>query len=390
MRLSPGELSWLCGVTLLSTLGSLSFAEHSKLECDEGTCQDFGSLLQTFKRDHKPAYQRSWKEEGAHHAEQERLVRKIALGQTKPTSVIASSQNEIGPAWVPTRDGGLLKFCPQEDAGRPAHCPQGNQHWTLQQLKIALPEFINMYRNRPGDLSLQSPNHAFALWFTVRQLRPKYIIESGVYEGGSTWLMRQAAGNDTMIISLDPAKLVRWWDTWGMSMNKTHYLLQSDFRDLSEMNWDEYIPKAERDLALVMLDDHQSVMKRVKKLLELGFTHTWSDDNYHYDEPGADCYTFNMVCAPLADTVSNGTVTFRDNFNEVVRQIQLAEHKTNRDYLTQHIDVYFEFPPLWNGVCSDPSELLELPDIVPKGLPSVKSARFNYYTSHPPYVKLRP
>ena len=48
-------------------------------------------------------------------------------------------------------------------------------------------------------------NHGFALWFTARKLRPPVVIESGVYHGLGTWLIRQGAGPDAHIINLDPS-----------------------------------------------------------------------------------------------------------------------------------------------------------------------------------------
>ena len=48
-------------------------------------------------------------------------------------------------------------------------------------------------------------NHGFALWFTARKLRPPVVIESGVYHGLGTWLIRHFAGPDAHIINLDPS-----------------------------------------------------------------------------------------------------------------------------------------------------------------------------------------
>ena len=35
--------------------------------------------------------------------------------------------------------------------------------------------------------------HQFAVWTTIRLLRPTVVIESGVHNGAGTWVIRQAA-----------------------------------------------------------------------------------------------------------------------------------------------------------------------------------------------------
>merc|ERR1719454_2080669 len=77
----------------------------------------------------------------------------------------------------------------------PVLCPQGNDKWTDDELKAAIPEFAKLYGQRPivYNRNGMNFNHAFALWFTAVKLQPKYIIESGVFHGQTTWLLRQAA-----------------------------------------------------------------------------------------------------------------------------------------------------------------------------------------------------
>merc|ERR1740121_1586085 len=71
----------------------------------------------------------------------------------------------------------------------------------------ALPEFAAMYMQRPRQRNDGGGgvNHLFGLWFAVRQIKPKYIIESGVFQGQSTWVLRQAMGSNASILSFDPS-----------------------------------------------------------------------------------------------------------------------------------------------------------------------------------------
>merc|ERR1711879_624470 len=103
-----------------------------------------------------------------------------------------------------------------------------------------------------------NPSHAFALWFTVTSLKPKYIIESGVWCGQTTWLLRQAAGNEAWIFSLDPFDYETQcpYSFRETKFQRTMYFLGKKFVDLSSMIWDNLIPPLERHETLVLLDDH--------------------------------------------------------------------------------------------------------------------------------------
>ena len=143
-------------------------------------------------------------------------------------------------------------------------------------------------------------NHGFALWFTARKLRPPVVIESGVYHGLGTWLIRQGAGPDAHIISLDPSpsSQLRYKESEG-----TH-LMGANFSDFGLVNWHRLIPDpAVRARTLVVLDDHMSCVKRVGQMLDAGFRHLFYEDNWAlpYREGGAfpDSYGFNAVCAPV-------------------------------------------------------------------------------------------
>jgi len=284
--------------------------------------------------------------------------------------------------------GNVKSYCPEHALGTPSVCQKDTMLWSKQQLRDALPEFAKVYRTRPIGIDYRaSPNHAFALWFTVKQLKPKYIIESGVGKGGSTWMLRQAAGELTKIIALDPAPA---FDVEYKDAGNTVYLLDRTFQDLGNIDWNVYIPPSDRENTLVMLDDHISAAERVRHLIKSNFTHLWFGPNYHYGEPGQDVYSFNFMCSKLAETVSSkaGLLSFNERSGK--KEMSLQQHRQYQTDMLRLLDTYYEFPAIWNGACTDPDELLGQDELVKYGLPEPAEAKYHYYTSHPPYVKLRP
>merc|ERR1712032_1732828 len=89
----------------------------------------------------------------------------------------------------------------------------------------------------------------------------------------------------------------------------THYYMDENFTDFGKLDWTNLIPVEDRAATLVMLDDHQSCLRRVREALAHGFTHVWFDDNNNFR--GADFYTLNQLCAPLPDGVQS--VLYKDD-----------------------------------------------------------------------------
>lgn len=297
----------------------------------------------------------------------------------------------------------------------PQRCTKGNDHWSHDELQQAVPDFIEFYKTKPirRNSGGGNTNHAFALWYTIKKLQPKYIIESGVYHGSTTWLMRQVAGPDTKIISIDPHEL-EFLEFQDKNKN-TQYFMGNDFKDFAEIDWDAIIPKEDRDKTLVFLDDHQSSIRRVKEMLKFGFVHLWYDDNYKTAPKWIGrTYSFNMMCSDLSENaLKKQAVAYPDQFGKSESEITLAEHEENVKFLQDHTDIYFEFPPLFdrcaskgrrnllegigvgamrddNGVYVDvgPKSQLTL-ELEALGLPRVRADPYQYNTQYPPYVKLK-
>jgi len=275
-----------------------------------------------------------------------------------------------------------------------------------------LPEFAKTYARRPIKKNHwgMNINHGFALWFTARKLRPPVVIESGVYHGLGTWLIRQGAGPDAHIISLDPSpsSQLRYKESEG-----TH-LMGANFSDFGLVNWHRLIPDpAVRARTLVVLDDHMSCVKRVGQMLDAGFYHLFYEDNwalpYRFGGAFPDSYGFNAVCAPVQiDRVRRAynakkneptKLLYFDDFKRSRHQILVEEHEANIKYVLAHLVTYFEFPPIHDGCHAKHQPTSGVPasranlvtswaDLAPTFGEPVTSDMLA--TMYAPYVELRP
>jgi len=291
----------------------------------------------------------------------------------------------------------------------PVHCPQGKQHWSKEQLLKSLPEFIEVYNRRPLKHCIGGMNidHAFALWFAIKQVQPKHLIENGVFRGSSTYIMREAAGPDAFIYSLEPCgpldegyrrgRRLRLPDGAFEDPNPRSFRFMGlDFRDFGEMNWRRYIPEAELDKVFVMFDDHVDHIARLRQMSSFGFKHAWFDDNSNWQ--GTDCYSMNQICADIPDVphaLEYYTFTLSQNeegcpaFHQIHYNMSRAEHLANLDWVKQHIEIYFEIPPLHDGCGWDvENQLLTSDDLIRLGLPTREEELYHYRHQHTPYVKL--
>merc|ERR1719399_2004067 len=144
-------------------------------------------------------------------------------------------------------------------------------------------------------------NHMFSVFHALRTLKPYAVIESGVAAGHGTMLIRKTVGPGVPIFSLDPGDpLVSYPGNAGIQGWKdfspfTHYMTGLQFQDLAVARWDVLIPDpAKRARTLVILDDHQSSVERLKMLRKWGFRWVFYEDNYPFNYATSDdkysCY----------------------------------------------------------------------------------------------------
>lgn len=193
-----------------------------------------------------------------------------------------------------------------------------------------LNEFLHIYQGRFDKTNLCGirVNHAYSLFLTIKQLRPKAIIESGVNAGVSTYIMRMAAGDDTLIYALDPldepicGQNKRWIDP---NPNTIYITGKENFKDLTEVNWNEILTQRNVNPkeVLVFLDDHLVMFDRLATLFKIGFSHVLVEDNYKHKE-GA---------------------TILDKAGFTPKQL-FSRTDDNARFLFHNMISYKEFPPL--------------------------------------------
>ena len=137
------------------------------------------------------------------------------------------------------------------------------KNYLLKQLR----DFLNIYENKPiqNNHSGMRVEHCFALYCFLRELKPKHIIESGVWRGQTTWLIRKAIQNiDLYSIDTDLSQKT-------ISFEDVNYLE----KDITNYDW----TKLDKDKTLIIFDDHVCFSKRIDFLLKNKFKHIIFDDN---------------------------------------------------------------------------------------------------------------
>ena len=135
---------------------------------------------------------------------------------------------------------------------------------TDQEIKDSMEEFLEFFRSRPiadnngGGLSVNQ----FSLWLTLKKIQPKYVIESGVFQGQGTWIIENTLP-DAKLFCIDP------------DLNQRKYIspkaryLTDDFLSLGPHNINPAIVPD----TLVYFDDHQDQYHRLLHANHLGFKH---------------------------------------------------------------------------------------------------------------------
>jgi hypothetical protein len=233
----------------------------------------------------------------------------------------------------------------------------GTPPWTPDSLRAGLEEFTTLYERRPihENAGGMAAPHMFLAWSALRALRPRVIVESGVWMGQGTWLLEQACP-DAELICIEPFP-----STIRYRSARATYLT----RDFTEIDWSG-VPREE---TVLFFDDHQNAFDRVAFAAGLGFRHLIFEDNYPSGQ--GDCYSLKKAFAssgfrpPRRPTVSWGARLRRSLMQFAARE------RTGRDVvpnsadafsLRENLEVYAELPPVcrsettrWGDAWSDAS-----------------------------------
>jgi hypothetical protein len=196
--------------------------------------------------------------------------------------------------------------------------------WNNKELIAHLDEFKELYEKRPildNDGGMKSP-HMFPAWFMVKKLKPKILIESGVWKGLGTWFFEKASP-ETKIFSIDPKPEHRIYTSPNVRY-QTNDFLDTDWSSMSKED------------SLVFFDDHQNCMPRLKKCLKLNFQKVIVEDNYPLSQ--GDC------CSPKK-------ILSNEDFIIDVAGQRTTVKKNNDDFkfFKENVSVYQEMPPIFSS-----------------------------------------
>ncbi|MBF0348251.1 MAG: hypothetical protein HQL81_11340 [Magnetococcales bacterium] len=234
----------------------------------------------------------------------------------------------------------------------------GSAPWTRDELVAALPEFAELYQHRPipENRGGMGAPHMFAIWFILKKLQPRVIIESGVWLGQGTWFFERACPHAQLHCIDINLERIRY---------RSKKAIYHD-RDFSRIDWTA-LPRRE---TLLFFDDHQSAHERVKTAHWFGFSHLVFEDNY---PPGqGDCYSLKHVLAHsgfkrnfgrpkgIKGRIGQGLAKIRESLHPSAGVIAPNSH--DAAYFLEQVAVYQELPPVfkllttrWGGRWDDPA-----------------------------------
>lgn len=194
-----------------------------------------------------------------------------------------------------------------------------NIKWNRDDILSYINEFNNLYKKRPmkDNNGGMTSSHLLPVWYIIKKLKPKYIIESGVWQGQGTWFFEKACSY-SKIIAIEP-------DQSNLKYKSDKVTYQTD--DFLESNW-SFLPKND---TLLFFDDHMDSLERLKHAHKLGFKKLIFEDNY--PNKNAGCYSPKIILSNKEYYTTNQNNPIQENY----------------DYLNDIIDVYQEMPPIFKG-----------------------------------------
>lgn len=221
-------------------------------------------------------------------------------------------------------------------------CTKNNAPWSNAWIKKQIRPFLQVYNRRPANNYLGTPlMHQFAMWCIVRYLEPLHIIESGIWRGLGTWLLRQAAPHSQLIL-LDVR--IKRNIIYKDLKNDTLYLTGRNFTDFSRLNSVNGL-KLNLDRTLAFIDDHHSPFLRIPHARKSGIKHMIFEDNYWLGF--YDCLSLKQGCACVMGESICQTFQYKDAYGLIKRNMTMHYlKKIERTF--EGIDTYSEFPMMWN------------------------------------------
>ncbi len=166
-----------------------------------------------------------------------------------------------------------------------------NQYLTNEEIKKYLPEFIEIFKNRPiiDNIGGMGFNHSFGLFVILKNLGISNIYESGIWKGNSTWIIENCFDN-FKLTAIDIDLSLR--EYISDSKNVTYY--EGDIEELSFTN--DNVKET-----IVYFDDHSNVIERLKFLYSWGIKYAIFEDNYPVGQ--GDAYSIRKIINKSGQTL---------------------------------------------------------------------------------------
>tara|TARA_B100000965_G_C19524218_1_gene727993 strand:+ start:363 stop:1190 length:828 start_codon:yes stop_codon:yes gene_type:complete len=229
-----------------------------------------------------------------------------------------------------------------------------NSEFSYKKINSELKNFLKIYKKRPiknnkGGCRI---NHAFAIYFILKRLKPKLVIESGIYKGQTTWLIEKTLPKTKLIcidIDLSQRKYI--------SKKAKYSDIDFKFHDFSKIPLN----------TLVFFDDHVNHLERIKEASFFKIKNIILEDNYN--NKGGDFQTIKQLFENhkfthnesffsyiktlflfskviIKKIISNKYNAYND-LNKIQNRIRdFSFYKNHLNNIKNNINFYFEFPPL--------------------------------------------
>ena len=157
-------------------------------------------------------------------------------------------------------------------------------------LRSEIERFMSLYcaRKLKDNTGGSGFHNAFWLYLVARALIPNLIVESGVWKGHSSWLLRQACPNAAIL---------------GFDIDLSN--LEHEGSDITfyEHDWSRHsFDAVDPDQSLLFFDCHVNHTQRIMEAHERGFKHMLFDDN----APAHKLYGYGKPPFPTANMLYTG------------------------------------------------------------------------------------
>ncbi|MBI2891408.1 MAG: hypothetical protein HYY13_11570 [Nitrospirae bacterium] len=221
----------------------------------------------------------------------------------------------------------------------------GEMPWTRGEMIDSLFEFCDLYSQRPirdNRGGMRAP-HMFLAWFALTRLKPKAIIESGVWRGQGTWLFERACP-DAALYCIDPSPELMVY----RSTRATYFTT-----DFSDLDWSS-VPRAD---TVVFVDDHVNNVERLRSARKFGFFHLLFEDNYPPflgQNSLKTAFMHGGYCEPAPPPATLVERLRRKGLRLLGRareadNIRVPGNTHDADELRRDLEVYCELPPVFKS-----------------------------------------